>query len=225
MFPIDVDFERDFETESGEKGTKKVKRTLFSRMNPYPQNKIMTFNKHVKDFTFNVNYEDIDNLGETEVAYLGSPNVYQALVKGVAEALAKNTGDNIETKGVKAHFSLDESGILTCTHIESVFEKTISPEKQDAAEKKEEEKRDDTWAKLGSTISQFFSGDEKADGEKKTETGEEKILDEGEKKEDKKEEKNKKERKRIKKRRRVMRKKRRRRKNQRSRRLRLRRRS
>ena len=137
VFPIDVDFERDFETESGEKGTKKVKRTLFSRMNPYPQNKIMTFNKHVNDFTFNVNYEDIDNLGETEVAYLGSPNVYQALVKGVAEALAKNTGDNIETKGVKAHFSLDESGILTCTHIESVFEKTISPEEQDAAEKKE----------------------------------------------------------------------------------------
>ena len=28
-------------------------------MNPFPQKKIMTFNKHVKDFTFYVNYQVI----------------------------------------------------------------------------------------------------------------------------------------------------------------------
>merc|ERR1711915_968825 len=60
LFPIDVDFTREIEAEdeTSEPGVKKVKRTLFSRMNPYPQKKIMTFNKHVKDFTFNVNYAD-----------------------------------------------------------------------------------------------------------------------------------------------------------------------
>merc|ERR1712112_730308 len=59
VFPIDVDFTREVEAvddaeDKTEAGVKKVRRTLFSRMNPYPQKKIMTFNKHVKDFTFNV---------------------------------------------------------------------------------------------------------------------------------------------------------------------------
>jgi hypoxia up-regulated 1 len=64
IFPVDVDFVRELDTDSGEKGTnKRVKRTLFARMNPYPQKKIMTFNKHVKDFTFYVNYNDLDLLG------------------------------------------------------------------------------------------------------------------------------------------------------------------
>ena len=53
LFPIDVDFAREIDSDDvdGEPGVKKVRRTLFSRMNPYPQKKIMTFNKHVKDFT------------------------------------------------------------------------------------------------------------------------------------------------------------------------------
>merc|ERR1712042_112513 len=144
IFPIDVDFSREIEAEdeTSEPGVKKVKRTLFSRMNPYPQKKIMTFNKHVKDFTFNVNYADIDYLGEVEVANLGSANLTSVLVKGVKEALDGNAGDNIETKGVKAHFQLDDSGILTCTHVESVFEKTISPEEQEKLEAEAEAKED-----------------------------------------------------------------------------------
>jgi len=164
LFPIDVDFTREIEAEdeTSEPGVKKVKRTLFSRMNPYPQKKIMTFNKHVKDFTFNVNYADIDYLGEVEVANLGSANLTSVLVKGVKEALDGNVGDNIETKGVKAHFQLDDSGILTCTHVESVFEKTISPEEQ---EKKEKEWKEATesidWSKLGDNIKSFFGTDEK----------------------------------------------------------------
>ncbi len=55
LLPIDVNFERALdpneEAAIGDGvGTKKVRRTLFSRMNPYPQKKIMTFNKHVQDF-------------------------------------------------------------------------------------------------------------------------------------------------------------------------------
>merc|ERR1711936_1124900 len=178
MFPIDVDFTRELEGDDAEPGVKKVKRTLFSRMNPFPQKKIMTFNKHVKDFTFNVNYAELEYLGETEVANIGSQNLTSVLVKGVKEALDGNQGDNIETKGVKAHFQLDDSGILTCTHGESVFEKTISPEEQEEKEKAWEEATDSIdWSKLGDNIKSFFG----SDAEKKDENAE------GEKKEDVKE--------------------------------------
>jgi hypoxia up-regulated 1 len=66
VFPVDVDFVRELEGESS--GEKRVRRTLFSRMNPYPQKKIMTFNKHVKDFTFYVNYNDVDYLGKENIS-------------------------------------------------------------------------------------------------------------------------------------------------------------
>ena len=33
-------------------------------------------------------------------------------VTGVSAAFEKNTGDHIETKGIKAHFNLDDSGML-----------------------------------------------------------------------------------------------------------------
>merc|ERR1712018_566749 len=75
-------------------------------------------------------------MGETEVANIGSQNLASVLVKGVKEALDGNLADNVETKGVKAHFQLDDSGILTCTHVESVFEKTVSPEEQEKKGKK-----------------------------------------------------------------------------------------
>jgi len=200
VFPVDVTFERELEDSEGE--FKKVKRTLFSRMNPYPQKKIMTFNKHVKDFRFFVHYQDLEYLGDTEVAYVGSTNVSSALVKGVAAALDKNK--DVETKGVKAHFTLDDSGILSCTMVESVFEKTISVEEQEALEASEDAEdklKDDTWSKLGDTISQFFTTDDDKDKEKDDKDAKpedkKKLKEEKKKKEEKekkaKEEKKKKE--------------------------------
>merc|ERR1712131_546566 len=130
-------------------------------MNPYPQKKIMTFNNHVKDFSFNVDYADLDYLGETEIAWLGSNNITSVLVKGVKEALDNNTGENVETKGVKAHFGLDDSGILTVTSVESVFEKTISVEEQEKREKEWKEATEGIdWSKLGDNIKSFFGTDE-----------------------------------------------------------------
>eukprot|EP00092_Neocalanus_flemingeri_P017762 GFUD01019219.1.p1 GENE.GFUD01019219.1~~GFUD01019219.1.p1 ORF type:complete len:972 (-),score=363.80 GFUD01019219.1:226-3141(-) len=199
LFPIDVDFAREIDTEEPavEPGYKKVRRTLFSRMNPYPQKKIMTFNKHVKDFTFNVNYADLDYLGETEVANIGSPNLTSVLVKGVKGALDANVGDDIETKGVKAHFLLDDSGILTVTHVESVFEKTISPEEQEKKEKEWKEATDSIdWSKLGDNIKSYFGTNEKKaeDGEEiKEESKEEEVKkDSKDSKDTKKDDKSKK---------------------------------
>merc|ERR1711971_1126058 len=167
VFPIDVDFSRSLD---GEEGVKKVRRTLFGRMNPYPQKKIMTFNKHQADFTFYVNYADMDYLGKDEVERVGSMNLTSVLVKGVKEALDKNlVGENIETKGVKAHFQLDDSGILSVSSVESTFEKTTSPEEQEA-EEEDGDKKDESidWSKLGDTISNYFKseGEEDTDKEK-----------------------------------------------------------
>merc|ERR1711862_72616 len=194
LFPIDVDFSREIEGEDdAEPGVKRVKRSLFSRMNPFPQKKIMTFNKHIKDFTFNVNYAELEYLGETEVANIGSQNLTSVLVKGVKEALDGNLADNVETKGVKAHFQLDDSGILTCTHVESVFEKTVSPEEQEKKEKEWKEATDSIdWSKLGDNIKSFFGSDsekkeENAEGEKKEDVKEDAKKDD--KKDEKKEKK------------------------------------
>merc|ERR1711971_291337 len=165
-FPIDVDFSRSLD---GEEGVKKVRRTLFGRMNPYPQKKIMTFNKHQADFTFYVNYADMDYLGKDEVERVGSMNLTSVLVKGVKEALDKNlVGENIETWGVKAHFQLDDSGILSVSSVESTFEKTISPEEQEA-EEEDGDKKDESidWSKLGDTISNYFKSEGK-EGEEDT---------------------------------------------------------
>jgi len=59
LLPILVDFEREIENEDGSKTIKIVRRTLFSSMNPYPQKKILTFNKHTTDFNFYVSYGDL----------------------------------------------------------------------------------------------------------------------------------------------------------------------
>lgn len=54
-----VEFTRETEEEEGVKSLKHNKRILFQRMAPYPQRKVITFNRYTDDFTFNVNYGDL----------------------------------------------------------------------------------------------------------------------------------------------------------------------
>lgn len=72
-------------------------------------------------------------------------------MKGVEQAHAKHQGSNVESKGVKAHFNLDESGILSLSGVELWLEKLITPESEDAQE-------ESPLSKLGSTISKLFTG-------------------------------------------------------------------
>merc|ERR1712083_56182 len=99
-------------------------------------------------------------------------------------------GDNVETKGVKAHFFLDDSGILSCTTIESVFEKTISPEEQEKAEKEGDKKEGEDTEKGtigdGEEKDSKKSGDEKKDDKEKKTKGEKYDSKEGAPKKDKK---------------------------------------
>ncbi|XP_022109354.1 hypoxia up-regulated protein 1-like [Acanthaster planci] len=153
LFPIQVEFERHMTDDDGSEVTRVVKRTLFGRNNPFPQKKVMTFNRHMTDFSFIVGYKDLESiLPPEDLESFGPTNLTTYTLKGVADALEKQSG--AEPKGIKAHFRLDESGILFLDSVESVFEKmeTVMEEVNDTEEEQS------TLQKLSSTISRFFSG-------------------------------------------------------------------
>lgn len=52
-----------------EEVVKTVKRTLFQRSNPYPTKKVLTFNRHTEDFSFQVLYGDLQFMSEAEKRY------------------------------------------------------------------------------------------------------------------------------------------------------------
>ncbi|XP_064595263.1 hypoxia up-regulated protein 1-like isoform X2 [Liolophura sinensis] len=166
IYPIVVQFERQTTAESGETTTKLVNRTLFGYMNPYPQKKVMTFNKHFKDFHFWVRYGNTNMLSEEQQRSLGSGEIHKVKLSGVEESFDKHSKE-AESKGVKAHFRLDESGLIVLESVESVFEKQPDPE--------EEKKDESAWSKLGSAIGGLFGG---AEGEGKGQPKEENTKEE-----------------------------------------------
>lgn len=151
LFPIQVTFER--EGSSG--ATKLVRRNLFTAMNLYPQKKVITFNKNTEDFHFHVNYADLQHLPEQEISNLGKLNLSKIALSEIAQTYEDNKGENVEAKGIKAHFHLDESGLLSVSGVEAIFERTGG-----------EPEEEGTLSKLGSTISKLFtSGDDDANFE------------------------------------------------------------
>ncbi|XP_061754011.1 hypoxia up-regulated protein 1 isoform X2 [Nerophis ophidion] len=144
VFPIQVEFNREVE-EEGSKALKHNKRILFQRMSPYPQRKVITFNRYTDDFAFNINYGDLNFLSQQDLSVFGSLNLTTVKLSGVGSSFQKHT--DAESKGIKAHFNMDESGILQLDRVESVFETAV--------EEKEEES---TLTKLGNTISTLFGG-------------------------------------------------------------------
>ncbi|XP_036381450.1 hypoxia up-regulated protein 1 [Megalops cyprinoides] len=145
MFPIQVEFTRETEEEDGVKSLKHNKRILFQRMAPYPQRKVITFNRYTDDFVFAVNYGDLSFLSEQDLSAFGSLNLTAVKLTGVGTSFKKHA--DAESKGIKAHFNMDESGVLILDRVESVFETIV--------EEKEEES---TLTKLGNTISSLFGG-------------------------------------------------------------------
>ncbi|XP_058483696.1 hypoxia up-regulated protein 1 [Solea solea] len=144
VFPIQVEFTREME-EDGVKSLKHNKRILFQRMAPYPQRKVITFNRYSDDFSFYINYGDLSFLSQEDLSVFGSPNLTTVKLSGVGSSFQKHL--DAESKGIKAHFNMDESGVLLLDRVESVFETVV--------EEKEEES---TLTKLGNTISTLFGG-------------------------------------------------------------------
>ena len=75
-FPIDVEFERKYEDDAGQAATRTVKKNLYPPMNAFPQKKIMTFNKFTENFDFDVYYNQLDYLGQTESQAVGEPHLF-----------------------------------------------------------------------------------------------------------------------------------------------------
>lgn len=146
LFPIQVVFDRE-----GGEGKKPVVRTLFGPMNTYPQKKVITFNKHKQNFEFNVNYADVDYLGAGEVASIGPFNISKIQLNNVGKLMEEKVTEGIDSKGIKAHFYLDDSGIFSLVNVELLLEKSADGAASDEAE--------GTLSKLGSTISKLFSGE------------------------------------------------------------------
>uniref|UniRef100_A0A4W6DG57 Hypoxia up-regulated protein 1 n=1 Tax=Lates calcarifer TaxID=8187 RepID=A0A4W6DG57_LATCA len=109
VFPIQVEFTRETE-EEGVKTVKHNKRILFQRMAPYPQRKVITFNRYNDDFAFDINYGDLSFLSQDDLSVFGSLNLTTVKLSGVGSSFQKHT--NAESKGIKAHFNMDESGVL-----------------------------------------------------------------------------------------------------------------
>lgn len=142
LFPIQITFDRTVDNK-----VKQVKKTLFGRMNPFPQKKIITFNKHTNDFDFHVNYAELDHLPASEVIAIGDLHLSTISLSGVAEALEKHANEGAESKGIKVHFNIDDSGVLNLLTVELVSEKSSTVDEEEG-----------TFSILGSTISKFFAG-------------------------------------------------------------------
>uniref|UniRef100_A0A7N6C0K7 Hypoxia up-regulated protein 1 n=1 Tax=Anabas testudineus TaxID=64144 RepID=A0A7N6C0K7_ANATE len=130
VFPIQVEFTRETE-EDGIKTVKHNKRILFQRMAPYPQRKVITFNRYNDDFAFDINYGDLSFLGQDDLSVFGSLNLTTVRLSGVGSSFQKHA--DAESKGIKAHFNMDESGVLLLDRVSSLL-------------------------KLGNTISTLFGG-------------------------------------------------------------------
>ncbi|KAL6267495.1 hypothetical protein P5V15_000569 [Pogonomyrmex californicus] len=162
LFPIQITFERAIDDK-----VRQVKKTLFGRMNPFPQKKIITFNKHTNDFDFRVSYTELDYLPASEVTSIGDLHISNISLNGVAEALEKHAKEGAESKGIKVHFNIDDSGILNLLTVELVSEKSSTVVDEEEG----------TFSILGSTISKFFAGSslEKETAEKTEEAPKEDI--------------------------------------------------
>uniref|UniRef100_A0A8C0EZS8 Hypoxia up-regulated protein 1 n=1 Tax=Bubo bubo TaxID=30461 RepID=A0A8C0EZS8_BUBBB len=123
VFPIQVEFTREVEEDDKSRSLKHNKRILFQRMAPYPQRKVITFNRYTDDFEFYVNYGDLSFLNQDDLRIFGSLNLTTVRLKGVGDSFKKHS--DYESKGIKAHFNMDESGVLSLDRVESVFETLV----------------------------------------------------------------------------------------------------
>ena len=102
IFPIEVEFDRHYEDDSGVEQIKKVKKSLYPPMNAFAQKKVLTFNKFTGDFDFKVHYGDMEHLNK-EVSWVGPTLLSNTHVSGVQEPLEKHK--DLDSKGIKAHFN------------------------------------------------------------------------------------------------------------------------
>ncbi|KAK4337395.1 hypothetical protein RND71_043342 [Anisodus tanguticus] len=148
LFPIAVEFNRKI----SENEEKTIQRVLYSRGNSYPMKKIFTFNKKNSDFDFLVKYGDLSFLSKDDQSYIGDKNLMKISLSNF-DRFINNYQDETkyEAKGVKAHFSLNENGILVLTNAEYLYNEKVKEEVLDS------NVVSDTLSNIGSKLGSFFS--------------------------------------------------------------------
>lgn len=106
QYPINVQFER----HNDRSNDKFIDRVLFDQNNLYPNRKSMTFHKHIDDFSFDLHYGNQTTFEQTNLA--------RVHVTGVRTIFNKYN-ESVESKGARAHFHLDESGLLTVDRVKN----------------------------------------------------------------------------------------------------------
>ena len=170
LFPITVDFHKNISHDP----TRLVQRVLYTRGNVYPLKKVFTFNKKNSDFDFAVNYGDLSFLSKAEQSYIGSKNLIQVSLSNFDRFIDKyQDAEKYEPKGVKAHFVLNENGIIELTTTEYVFNEKVEEEVPDL---EASNVVSDAISNLGSKIGSLFTStaekEEATVSENQTETKE-----------------------------------------------------
>uniref|UniRef100_A0A7N6B9P2 Hypoxia up-regulated protein 1 n=1 Tax=Anabas testudineus TaxID=64144 RepID=A0A7N6B9P2_ANATE len=175
VFPIQVEFTRETE-EDGIKTVKHNKRILFQRMAPYPQRKVITFNRYNDDFAFDINYGDLSFLGQDDLSVFGSLNLTTVRLSGVGSSFQKHA--DAESKGIKAHFNMDESGVLLLDRVSSLLKSggldlcPVQDEEEVPLESGKDDKADtpnDEAAKETQEDSEKIAGEDQSQGKTETE--------------------------------------------------------
>uniref|UniRef100_UPI003590203E hypoxia up-regulated protein 1 isoform X2 n=1 Tax=Myxine glutinosa TaxID=7769 RepID=UPI003590203E len=135
---------------------RQIQRLLYPQLSPAPQRKVVTFNRRIGDFSLTLSYGNLSLLPPEFSRVLNQVNISEIQLEGVATAISSAPPSAL-TRGVKAHFLLDDNGILTLDRAEVVFEV------EEEVIKEEEEPS--TLRKLGNTISSLFTGGEKNETE------------------------------------------------------------
>ncbi|KAH7732346.1 hypoxia up-regulated protein 1 precursor [Aphelenchoides avenae] len=171
LYPVQVDFTSVTE-DNGVKAEKAVSRVIYGYKSIHPApKKVISFTSHTEDFKFNLNYGPLTHLTEEQLEQFGSLNISEIWVKGVADAIkAELTGKDSEFKGVKAHFKMDNFGVVHVDRAEVVVEKIV-------------EESNSTISKIVNKIGKLFSSSDKDDKEKVTddEDSSESVGENGEK--------------------------------------------
>uniref|UniRef100_A0A4W3J2Q0 Hypoxia up-regulated protein 1 n=1 Tax=Callorhinchus milii TaxID=7868 RepID=A0A4W3J2Q0_CALMI len=124
----------------------KVKPFLIRDAALYPIQSLCLEFEFMRDIEEEEGVKSIKHKRPERIVIFGSLNLTTVRLNGVGSSFKKHT--DAESKGIKAHFNMDESGILTLDRVESVFEKLQDGEPEEES----------TLTKLGNTISSLFGG-------------------------------------------------------------------
>lgn len=180
LIPIEVSF-----PPAGESTENRVlRRLLFDVGNPLPQKRVLTFPKHREAFSFLVSYNltklpagarkqvaldesssllanvTLDGVGETFARY------EEMLRRNESESEETPTEATASTKGIRAHFRMDEDGVLGIEEIDVTFDVMAPSNETSQKSKGAFEGLSDTLSSIFSTIRGDAEGSGDESGEK-----------------------------------------------------------